>query len=304
LNFLKDQEMENKDQHWVPKTYLKAWIDPDSTHSPGYLWKFSKDGKTSTKKSPKNVFSESDFYTDYLPDGSRDLSLEKKLGSLESKFATIMRIKLLHQKPLTEEEAASLFLFVAAMLNRTKSQRDHHIAQWSKLLEVMKDVEKRGKSSINSQPILTSTSHPDNSLTIEQVEKLKEAPLQKTLLMLTKIVGNILAKMNFNILYTSTQPGFITSDSPCVVFDPELYNRPFTMRSLGLGYPSVQVTFPLSPQLMICFYWDDLPIKDSFIEISNLALDDFNRRTRFFCKEYFIVNKQVTREIWFKDRPE
>ncbi len=296
--------MKNKNQHWVPESYLKAWIDPNCTQSPGYLWKFSKDGNTCKKKSPKNVFSESDFYTDYLPDGSRDLSLEAKLSSFESTFSRIMRSKISQTKALTVQEFENFFLFIAAMLNRTKSQRDHHKKEWDKLLKVMKDVEESAKSSSSNIPPIHSHGRKTTALTIDQTEKIRNAPLQKTLLSLTEATAQILIRMNFTILHTSAQPGFITSDNPCVVFDPELYNRPFTMRALGLGYPSVQVTFPLSPQQMICLYWGNLPIKNSFLEISDLALDDFNRRTRFFCKEHFVVNQKIIKGIWFKDKPE
>jgi hypothetical protein len=253
--------MKNKKQHWVPESYLKTWIDPNSTHSPGYLWKFSKDGKTCKMKSPKNVFSESDFYTNYLPDGSRDLSLEAKLSLFESNYSQIMRLKISQNKSLTVEEFANFFLFIAAMLNRTKSQRDHHKKEWGKLLKVMKDVEKSAKSSPSKNPLIHSHDRKSTALTIDEAEKIRNAPLQKTLLSLTEATAQILIRMNFNILNTSAKLGFITSDNPCVVFDPEIYNRPFPMRALGLGYPSVQVTFPLSPQQMICLYWDDLPIK-------------------------------------------
>ena len=295
--------MKNKRQHWVPKTYLNAWIDPDSPHNPGYLWIFSKNGSTCKNKSPENVFSESDFYTDYLTNGKRDLSLEKQLASIESKFSKLMKLKLSKQQTLSEEESVSLFLFVAAMLNRTKSQRDHHKAQWSNLHDAMNAIKVKGTLSPNAHFGAKTPLSSSSVLSIEEVEKIKKAPLQKTLLTLIKGTGAILARMNLNILYTSNQPGFITSDSPCVVFDPELTNRPFSLRTLGLGFSSVEITFPLSPQLMIFLHWKESSIENHFVEISDTLVDEINMRTRFFCKEYFIVNQKIKKEVWFKDTP-
>jgi len=82
----------HKGQHFVAESYLKAWCDPDcpSNHEP-YVWRFDKDGTNPTKRAPKNLFKETDFYTIEKADGTRDLRLEHGLSELESKFAQIRR---------------------------------------------------------------------------------------------------------------------------------------------------------------------------------------------------------------------
>ena len=45
--------------------------------------------------------------------------------------------------------------------------------------------------------------------------------------------------MHMAILNTDDEVGFLTSDQPCVWFDPEAYKRPAMYRSIGLGYKSV-----------------------------------------------------------------
>lgn len=56
--------MEYKKQLFIPKTYLDSWCDVNKPKSHGdYVWVFDYDGKNSKKKSPKNIFFESDLYT-------------------------------------------------------------------------------------------------------------------------------------------------------------------------------------------------------------------------------------------------
>ena len=82
----------HKKQHFVPSSYLKAWCDPECSpkYSP-YVWRFSFDGTESRKKSPDNIFHETDMYTIRRRNGERDLRLEHGLQQLETKFARIRR---------------------------------------------------------------------------------------------------------------------------------------------------------------------------------------------------------------------
>ena len=87
--------MEYKNQHWIPASYLSAWCDPNIPEGQTpYVWLFSKDGKTSQHKAPKNIFRESEMYTIHHLDGSRNLELEHALQDLETCFIRIKNNKL------------------------------------------------------------------------------------------------------------------------------------------------------------------------------------------------------------------
>src|SRR5215472_10738844 len=97
--------MEYSKQHWVPKSYLEAWCDPDPPPRYGrYVWRFLKDGSKVQRKSPANIFAETDFYTIHLDGGGRDLSLEHRLGTLEREFCRIRETRIAKREPLTREE--------------------------------------------------------------------------------------------------------------------------------------------------------------------------------------------------------
>jgi len=55
---------EPKNQHIIPKCYLKQFVDPNTPpgHEP-YVWIFEREAKRGKKRAPKNILAETDFYT-------------------------------------------------------------------------------------------------------------------------------------------------------------------------------------------------------------------------------------------------
>ena len=142
--------MEHKNQHFIPKSYLSAWCDPNTPpQQTPYVWIFTKDGKQSDNKAPHNILYETDTYTIKSADGSRDLKLERGLCELESRFVHVRDKKICKEKPLGQEEHFYLCAFMAAMLARTKAQREHHKEQWGGLL---KDLDEMIKARRNENP--------------------------------------------------------------------------------------------------------------------------------------------------------
>lgn len=100
------------------------------------------------------------------------------------------------------------------------------------------------------------------------------------------------------IIGTTVEPGFITSDSPCVWFDPEANKRPPFYQTVGLGYKTVEVTLPISPKQAILLSWNEK--NKGYMELNyEKNIDELNRITRFHCDEHFIVNKNIKKGIWF-----
>src|SRR6266404_938112 len=123
-------------QHWVPASYLREWYDPASEHlQDPYVWRFSKDGSEIRRKSPENLFRESNMYTFEDKNGQPNLAIEQGLSRLEDKFERLRRDKILRCEPLTDEEKATLFLFVATAHFRAQMSFDHWRQQWGQVVE-------------------------------------------------------------------------------------------------------------------------------------------------------------------------
>lgn len=293
--------MKHKKQHWVPKSYLEAWTDPDRPprHDP-FVWVFPKDGSISKRRAPRNLFTESDMYTLTLEDGTRDLSIEHGLSGLENAFATVRRNTLSRRRRLSDSDHIIIRAFIAATQARSRLQRDHWQDQWQGVLEDMEALrEAMEKASPEQRKAMSSISKLNSgseTLGEADVRSLAERPLQHTLVPLMQQQVVLLAPMTLTILCTNSEPGFITSDAPCVWFDPEAYKRPFPFDSPGLMYDTIEITLPVSPfQLAVLSRRDLQP----YLDIPDHLVDEFNRRTRAHCQEEFVVRRDLTRPAWF-----
>jgi len=288
-------------QHFVPQCYLKAWCDPDTPkgHEP-YVWKFSKDGKTVKRAAPRKIFRESDMYTIALPDESKDYRLERGLHDLEDQFVRIRDTKLSKEKEVTFEEHVLLLAFVAAMHNRTQVQRNHQKEQWGRVFEVMDKMKKWAETATPEQKraaaSMSLSGGKDTGLTYDDVKKLATEPMQHLLFQMIQTEVPLLNKLNIAILRTDVSPGFITSDRPCVWFDPKAYLRPPFYRAPALMYPTIEITLPISPSQLI--YLNRAGI-EGYADLAPIMVEELNRRTRFHADKYFVVSKNATKRIWF-----
>ena len=262
---------EKKRQHIIPNCYLKAWCDPNCPpeQSP-YIWRISRDGSERKRKSPEKSFTETDKYTIHLPDGSRSLVIEDTLGHIENQFPGLVE-RLRGRASLTSEERVHLCAFAAAMHTRTTAMGAHWKSQAQQSHDQVVELEK----ALGLEP----------QTSLETAEMVEHAHQHL-------IAGGVAAQvpllfqMSTTIFVTDDEVGFITSDMPCVWFNPEWYKLPPFYRSPGLLQPAIEVTLPLTPQhLMVISHHRQLP---AYIDANTKALAEFNRRTRFHCSEEFV----------------
>lgn len=293
----------HKKQHFVPSSYLKAWCDPKcpKKQTP-YVWRFSFDGTDVKRKAPENIFHETDMYTIKGENGERNLILEHGLQQLETQFARIRRKTLRKKRKLTIEEHILICAFIAATHSRTKATRDHWKKNWERPLKRMEDMMKWAKTATPEEKkraaSISSLSSRENndSLDYEQVKELHENPLQKMLPGMITSLTPMLSKLNMGILCTNNIPGFITSDYPCVWYDPEAYKRPPLYRAPALMYSALEITLPVSPKQTILLSRHDYT---GYIDVHERIVEEFNRRTRFHADEYFVVNSNMKMVFWF-----
>lgn len=293
----------NKRQHFVAQSYLRAWCDPSTpAGQKPYVWRFNKDGSDPRRKAPENIFYETDMYTINRADGARDLVLERGLAGLESEFVAIRDSKLSRREQLTTGEHVLLCAFIAAAQARTPAHRDHQAAQWSKILERMDKMKEWAKTATPEQKRRASSFArvPDARgarprLGYEDVKRLAEKPMQTMLAAQIRASTPLLARLDLLVL-NSAGPAFITSDYPCVWFDPEGHKRPPLFDGPALMYDSIKISLPVSPRQLIVLHRRGIT---GYIDVPENSVDRYNRRTRFECSEYFVTNSNATKPIWF-----
>ncbi len=291
----------HKKQHTIPESYLKAWCDRKTPegHEP-YVWVISKDGQKTKKKAPTNVFTETDFYTIKKIDGTRDLVLEHGLQQLESKFATVRRNTLEPMADISPEDRITLCAFTAAMHARTKAQREHTRNQWTPILDMMKSMQSKSKTMTPEERDILAAHTPPSSeeggIRIEDVENIVENPMQSMLGLMVEVETPLLIALDMAVLHTQSVPGFITSDRPCVWFDPEAYKRPPYYRIPALMYESIEITLPISPSYVLLLNRQGF---NGYKATNKTIVDEFNRRIRFHCYEYLVASRNEQDPYWF-----
>jgi hypothetical protein len=295
----------HKHQHYVAQSYLLPWCDPNTPkgHKP-YVWAFPAEGGQPKKKPPVKLFNEPDMYTrlSTAPDGTkrRDVGIEQGLSKLESNFVSVRRNRIDKVLPLTTEERAALLPFVAAQSFRTPQARENTRSQWAPVLKKMEQLkasmeratpeEKRRASGIRS----LGSDGP--KMGIEDVRKIVDFPLQQSLWPQIKVTSPLLADYDMALLLTEANPGFITSDHPCVWYDPAAHQRPPPYQGIAMMYDTLEISMPLSPTCLLLLNKNGL---DGYFTIDQAHVDELNRRTRAFANEHFVSRSSTANPFWY-----
>lgn len=276
-----------KDQHFVPKCYLSEFTDPNTpTGQEPYVWVFDKDGKNPRKKAPQNIFTETHLYT-FEFNGEKDFTLEKSLSTIESKYAYIFRQKIKQKRPLSREEHAYLCAFVAAQLQRTLSFKRNQENFMQQLID-------HGTRMALAHGVQDS---PQVRMWKEYKKDIHKFQLMDGI----PFLANILNQMSLAFLCSNNpkKHWFITSDSPCVLFNPDLQWQKFY--GPGFGQQNVQLTLALSPEITVMFTWANFH-GYSYTDGGNVE-SMLNRMTRAHSDKEFIAPYPKKKWIWFSRVP-
>lgn len=300
--------MKHKKQHYIPESYLKAWCDPDTPkgYEP-YIWIVSKDGRLIKPKATSNVFHQTDLYT-IMIDGERDLTIETSLAQLEGEFVALRRDKLEKHHQLSLNDRLVICAFTAAIYSRTLASGKRWQPFWGDVANKMKRMIQWGETATPEQiERIRPTTPPDpedtHIVTYDEIKQLAEEPIKSLVPTHLSMLTPLLFRLDLTIVETSTKPGFITSDDPCVWFDPELQSRPFP-RGPALISPSIEINLPISPTQSILYNrrgdngYILLSKYGPQVDLSVVA--EANWRTRRKANEYFVVNKRIILRSWFE----
>jgi hypothetical protein len=110
-------------------------------------------------------------------------------------------------------------------------------------------------------------------------------------------IAPLLFERPYLILEAPIGNNFITSDNPCVWFDPADYQNPRPFGASGLISATLEITLPLSPK-QILFFGNKLIVSGLYIPIENEMVNNLNKRTRLFSDEFFVSNNSEIKPSW------
>ena len=301
----------HKKQHFVPQCYTKAWIDPTIPVGPKiapFVWVFDQDGTNTRRKSPANLFTETDIYTMTKADGQRDLYLEHGFCDLEDRFTRIRNLRFAKNQWPTAEEMVFLLAFVATFQARTQANRDHQRQQWGNIRQRMEEMQKSYEEASPAKKVAFERmgsiapieSDRCSGMTIQDVKVMEEFSIQTMMGTIVKTVLPIFQRMSCAVLQTDDPIGFVTSDHPCTWFDSESYKLQPFYRGPGLYSSTIEITLPISPrQCLVLSHRSNL---NGYFDIPQHVVDELNYRHVSHCKDSFISHSKQTRQIWFEKR--
>lgn len=299
------KDREKKSQHFVPKAYLAAWVDPACPPGQSYLWAFDTSTGIAKAKGPQNLFVSKDFYTIKMPDGARDLRIENGLQNVEQGIVVLRQDFLEKRRPIPLVRHAKLMAFVSAMGARTPSFRDHHRSSWEKVVKIGEELEKRvAEMQPAEKRRLASMTIPSSGpkMTLEQVKELAAHPIQNMLPAILQSEVPLLLQMQLTVFIAPHGSSFITSDAPATRYDPEAHRRPIQFRGPGLGFKTVEVVLPMSPKIALLIHHgarrESLIRPVLYRDVSPEVVAEVNRRTFAFAKETVVAHHNTFDPQW------
>ena len=275
-----------KNQHIIPaNAYLKQFVDPNipEGYEP-YVWIFERGKRVGKKRAPKNILSETDFYTLKTKFGGKDYTIEKSLAQLEGKYASIFEKKIKSKLPLDNYEHIVLCAFVAAMLQRTLKQKENIEGFLDRVIKMTEEMKK---------------AHGVPPKKLLELEKEKENARKISVIQMIPHITKILLKMNLAFLCNDKSVSFITSDSPCFLFNSRLQWQRFYNPSLMQRH--VEIRMPLSPEISVCFSW--INNLRGYLQVDRDLVHEFNRMTYGHSHKSFIANSPKIKRRWFRRFP-
>jgi Protein of unknown function (DUF4238) len=225
-------------QHIAPRSYLEAWavegiIDAHIVST----------GETKPI-STRDAAVRKHFYSVTTLDGTRDVGLEQRLGTFESRAVRVLRA-LEEQWPLCGETRALVSEFIALQVVRGPLWR-------SRVREIGQRVPEEHKGK---KPHLTSEQWSQ----IEQANMGEPGILEFMISQLDK-VGTLVGSMHWTLV-TFKRPLLVTCDHPVSMIDLDVFRGtvdPEPIPRTGL-LSALEIRFPVSPTRGLVLSWLDEP---------------------------------------------
>lgn len=271
-----------KRHHYIPRFYLDGFVDP---HNKPYIWVYEKGNPKIVKAIAKNIAVQKDYYSFTTPEGGRDSeTFENILAGIEGRVSPIFR-KIKNQENLNDQERRLFSIFLAFNMTRVPNFREN-------IEEMLGGTMKKMNMILASDPrsfeAMIEKFERDTGkkigMSVEEFRKfivegqydIRATP-QFSLGMVALMARGfapIFSKIKWAFLEATGDYKFLTSDNPLSYFDPT--HDPKSFFGVGLLNKNVEVTFPISKDLMFLGMWKNF---EGDKRLSNESVKKMNRRT-------------------------
>lgn len=248
------------------------------------------------------------FHTIEQQDGSKDSqSIETELSKIESGQCKLIR-KIERHKRLSAADKRTLIEFVSVMRVRIPSFREYisqHLGTVIQSVTQMLGKDRRFEQAVDKyapelpnlpEPILKAFGDRARKM-IEENQYDIEISNQKLLSYMFQLGFNdsiIQILMRMEITFVKSPQGvlFVTSDQPVAVFNP--HASPSDTTGSGLLHQDIELTFPLTSNLLVRLDWSQRP--GIWEKASVSQVEEYNRRT-IIMAQGFVYSSRRTDEL-------
>lgn len=253
--------------HYVPQYYLKGF----SAEEEELLWVYDKLDRRKFKTQVKNIANENRFYSP---------EVESYLANVIEGPANSVLKAIREKKHLTDDDKRLLTEYMAVMWKRVPQGkqifRDTAPAVAQKLL-----------ARYDSDLETIASSEPDKAAFVlkrraeidEIIKKYSEDPPKDIWLDIIpserppRVVAAI-KTMTWTFLTFEEEPAFLTCDNPLFYF-----------RSIGVGKPESEISFPISCHVTLLATWRSDLCQD-YMPVTRQIVKEINRRTASNASRY------------------
>lgn len=267
--------------HYVPRFYLEGFVDP---HNSPYIWIYEKGNPVIKKSTPKDIAVKKHYYSFITPEGKKDSeSFEDLLSMIEAEVAPVFE-KLKGQEHLNEEQRWLISMFLSFTMTRVPNFRENIEKALAQVLWKFNQILASDPEAFESMvEDFEKDTGEKIGMPIEEFRKyvlggeydIKVNPqFSLGMLAMAEKFVPIFYEMKWAFYEAADDYKFVTSDNPLFFVDPT--HDPTSFFGVGLLNRNIEVTFPVTKDLMFFGTWKDFK---GYKKSNNRIVKELNRRT-------------------------
>ncbi|MBU1125945.1 MAG: DUF4238 domain-containing protein [Candidatus Omnitrophica bacterium] len=290
--------------HTVPQFYLNYFLQPGSS----LFWVYDKKDADVRPQPPVNTAVIGDYYLSEPDDkGERDRRAEEFFSIIEGWAKPALDWIIAHPDCLHKVNKEFLAMFIAFTYCRSPRSvqviKEMDEAGVDYVLDQVKEV---AKDSVESRKLYEKFSQKEDKepkLSYDDFLQVMNDPKRGVYvevnekhaigesLLFAEVLHRKIVGLDWHVLIATKEHFFITSDAPVTIFTPLPNNQ--VIFGGGLGLPTVQLTFPLSPK--ICLHLDRNPL-GPVDRVDACYINEINRRSVYMA-ERFVISPYCSNRI-------
>ena len=244
--------------HYVPQYYLRGF----SAEEEELLWVYDKLDKRKFRTQAKNIANENRFYSP---------EIERYLANVIEGPANSVLKAIRENNSLTNDNKRILTEYMVVMWKRVPQGRQLFRDTAPAVAQKLSVRYKSDLDAVTPEPDETVFVAKRSDKINELIKKYSEDPPMDIWLDIIppERSPNVVAAirtMTWSFL-TFEEPAFLTSDNPLFYF-----------RSMGIGSPESEITFPISSHVTLLATWRD-DLREGYIPVTPQIVKEINRRT-------------------------